>query len=104
MGVNQARHVLDDTGWRVTREDCQSLGLKAAPNDMDWSVNAAGPVEAKVLRQCDASALRLREYATAMSGRQLKVDTDSRAIHIAVVTLGSQIFKADAKGWHGAGM
>ena len=27
-----------------------------------------------------------------MSGRQLKVDTDSRAIHIAVDTLGSQIF------------
>ena len=48
--VNQALHVLDDTGRRVTRQDLQSLGLKAAPNDMDWSVNAAGPVEAKVFK------------------------------------------------------
>ena len=48
--VNQALHALDDTGRRVTRQDLQSLGLKAAPNDMDWSVNAAGQVEAWVFK------------------------------------------------------
>ena len=48
--VDQALHALDDTGRRVTWQDLQSLGLKAAPNDMDWSVNAAGQVEAKVFK------------------------------------------------------
>ena len=66
--VNEALHVLEDTGRRIARQDLQSLGLKA-PNDMDWTVDAAGQVEAwffedsppQVLRCAwDEAALRLR--------------------------------------------
>lgn len=105
--VNRALHVLDDTGQRVTRQELQSLGLKAAPNDMDWTVDAAGLVEAwffednppRVLRCAwDESALVLAPCATTMSGSQLKVDAGSRAIHVAVDRLGNRIFIADARG------
>ena len=104
--VNEALHVLEDTGRRIARQDLQSLGLKA-PNDMDWTVDAAGQVEAwffedsppRVLRCAwDEAALRLRQCTTAMSGPQLKVDAGSRAIHIALDRAESRIFTADARG------
>lgn len=104
--VNQALHVLDDTGRRVARQDFQSLGLKAAPNDMDWTVDAAGRVEAwffedsppKVTRcTWDEAALALRDCAIAMSGPQLKVDAGSLAIHMAIDRPGSRVFMADAR-------
>ena len=105
--VDQALHILDDSGRRVARQDLQSLGLKAAPNDMDWAVDAAGQVEAwffedsppRVLRCVwDESSLVLGKCTTAMSGPQLKVDAGSRAIHIALDRLGNRIFIADARG------
>ena len=75
---------------------------------MDWTVDAAGQVEAwffedsppnKVTRCVwDEAALALRECATAMSGSQLKVDAGSLAIHMAVNRLGNRIFIADARG------
>ena len=44
--ANQALHTLDDSGRRVARQNLQSFGLKAAPNGMDWTVDALGQVEA----------------------------------------------------------
>ncbi|MGA0610270.1 hypothetical protein [Caldimonas sp. KR1-144] len=101
-----ALHVTDAEGRRLVRQPVAELGLAEAPNDMDWTVDREGHIEAwlfddrvpRVLRCAwDEARPGLRDCAAALSGAQLKLNPRSRAVHLAVDRLGERIFLADAK-------
>jgi hypothetical protein len=105
--ANHALHVLDGSGRRVARQPLKALGLEEDPNDMDWTVDAQGGLEAwffddsvpRVVR-CAWAPLRgeLAGCAVAMSGPHLKASELSRAVHLAVDRAGGRVFIADADG------
>jgi hypothetical protein len=105
--ANHALHVLDASGKRVSRQPLSALGLDEDPNDMDWTADAQGRMEAwffddsgpRVVR-CgwDDGKRELARCAAAMSGPQLKASANSRAVHLAVDRAGERVFIADAQG------
>ncbi|MDP3760271.1 MAG: hypothetical protein Q8R01_07130 [Ramlibacter sp.] len=105
--ANHALHVLDPAGRRVARQPLKALGMVEDPNDMDWTVDGQGRIEAwffddsvpRVVR-CgwDADRQQLGQCAAAMSGPHLKANPVSRAVHLAVDRAGERIFIADANG------
>jgi hypothetical protein len=105
--ANHALHVLDASGTRVARQPLSALGMTEDPNDMDWTVDARGRIEAwffedgvpRVVRcSWDDSKRELAQCAAAMSGPQLKANDRSRAVHLAVDRAGERVFIADAQG------
>jgi hypothetical protein len=105
--ANHALHVLDASGTRVGRQPVSALGMTEDPNDMDWTVDAQGRIEAwffddsvpRVLRcSWDDGKRELVQCAAAMSGAQLKANDRSRAVHLAVDRAGGRVFIADAQG------
>lgn len=102
-----ALHLLDAQGRRLARQPLAELGLAEEPTDMDWTVDAAGKVQAwffedtapRLVRcDLDPAAARLRACATVLSGRGLKHVAASSAVHIAVDLPRNRVFIADAKG------
>jgi hypothetical protein len=105
--ANHALHVLDATGRRVARQPIKALGLDDDPNDMDWTVDSQGRIEAwffddsvpRVVRCAwEPDGQRLGGCAAAMAGPQLKASPLSRAVHLAVDRAGERVFIADANG------
>ena len=105
--ANHALHVLDASGARLARQPLSALGMQDDPNDMDWTVDAQGRVEAwffddsvpRVVRcSWDDGKGGLVQCAAAMSGPQLKANDRSRAVHLAVDRAGGRVFIADAQG------
>ena len=105
--ANHALHVLDASGRRLARQPLKALGMDDDPNDMDWTVDSQGRIEAwffddsvpRVVR-CAWEPQRqvLAGCATAMAGAQLKANPVSRAVHLAVDRAGERVFIADANG------
>lgn len=100
-------HLLDASGRRVGSQALIDLALTEEPNDMDWTVDAGGKVQAWFfedtaprLVRCDleSASLRLERCAQVAAGPQLKVNERSRAVHIAVDVRRNRVFVADAKG------
>lgn len=105
--ANHALHVLDASGRRLARQPLQALGLDDDPNDMDWTVDGQGRIEAwffddsvpRVVRCAwEPQGQLLAGCATAMAGAQLKANPVSRAVHLAVDRAGERVFVADANG------
>ncbi|HSV34378.1 MAG TPA: hypothetical protein VLI46_02415 [Ramlibacter sp.] len=105
--ANGALHVLDAQGTRLARQPIGALGLGEDPNDMDWTVDAQGRIEAwffddsvpRIVRCAwDAAQARLGGCGAVMSGAQLKSNPKSRAVHLAVDRTGERVFVADAAG------
>ncbi len=100
-------HLIDAAGKRWGRQPFHDLLLTEEPNDMDWTVDAQGKVQAwffedtapRVVR-CDlaASGERLEACVQAAAGPQLKANERSRAVHIAVDVARARMFVADAHG------
>lgn len=100
-------HLLDGSGRRLARQPLSELLLTEEPNDMDWTVDADGRAHAWFfedttprLVRCELSsdAPRLQRCAQVLAGAQLKVNAQSRAVHIAVDAKRERVFIADAKG------
>lgn len=100
-------HLLDASGKRVGRQPLADLSLTEDPNDMDWTVDADGKVQAWFfedtaprLVRCDLAeaGMRLERCTQVSAGTQLKVNSRSQAVHIAVDVRRNRMFIADAKG------
>jgi hypothetical protein len=100
-------HLLDASGRRLGRQALLDLAMTEEPNDMDWTVDADGKVQAWFfedttprLVRCDVApaGMRLERCAQVAAGAQLKVNARSQAVHIAVDVRRNRIFIADAKG------
>lgn len=100
-------HLFDSSGRRLGRQPLSDLLLTEEPNDMDWTIDADGKVQAWFfedtsprLVRCDlgVEGNRLERCAQAAAGPQLKVNPRSRAVHIAVDIQRKRVFIADAKG------
>ena len=105
--ANHALHVLDASGRRLARQPLKALGMDDDPNDMDWTVDSQGRIEAWFFDDSVPRVVRcawepqgqvLAGCATAMAGAQLKANPVSRAVHLAVDRAGERVFIADANG------
>lgn len=101
-----ALHLLDGQGKRVARQPLEDLQLSRPPSDMDWTVDAAGKVQAWFfedaheprLVRCDLQQMRLGQCRQVLAGSALKVRQGSLAVHFAVDLPGQRVFIADARG------
>lgn len=99
-------HLLDGSGRRLGRQPLRELLLTEEPSDMDWTLGADGQAQAWFfedttprLVRCDLAAgkTRLERCTQVAAGAQLKLEPQSKAIHIAVDAGRQRIFIADAK-------
>jgi hypothetical protein len=104
--VNKIMYVLDAKGHQIAQQSMAELGLKGSPNDIDITRDAQQRIEAwlfddtvpSVVRCAWSEALlKFTECAALMSGPQLKAQSHSIAVHLAVDIMGKRIFIADAK-------
>ena len=100
-------HLLDAQGRRFARQSYVDLLLADEPNDMDITAGAGGQLQAwffedtlpRIVR-CDFAPQRRRfeRCAQVLHGDRLKVNSRSRAVHLAVDAARQRMFVADAKG------